>query len=259
MIFRHSRRWLAAATLVACATGPATAQALLTQGHTDIGAGFDTDTQTWDLHVHYEETDTEYGADEAILFVKPESATARPASAQYAFIGVAAGNPFYFLPQSEDPNLLFLGLSAEEVVGGTFDTYTETDGRLTSPTGEWIRWDLVSVTGAGGASAPGFFSAWLETSGGPVAYFDTADGITAGEDRAFILPGEDGHQDFNWGFTAPGVYEVTLTASALFGGQRVTSAPTTYTFAVANAPEPGVGVLTVAGALGFAVVRRRRK
>lgn len=106
------------------------------------------------------------------------------------------GSPFWILPQSQDPQLMYLGFSAEGIPAGTFDP------RFTV--------NLVRVEG------PGDFFAWqFDTFSNLVMAMNSRDGITD-LDRFQQLTG--GHQHFNWGFNAPGVHDVTLKISNRLAG-----------------------------------------
>lgn len=224
---------------------PALAQPIIWDHHVDIGIDY-TALGGWDLHIHDEDDLTEYAPDGAILGVGWQAQQARPAGAQFDFIGVGAGDPVWILPQVQDPALNFLGIGAEELDPDNLFEDWDPDGAGGLASARWLQLDLVSVTG------PGAFSAWL--NGGPTVSFATSDGITA-SDRALVLAG--GHTDYNWAFTQPGTYEVTLQASGrLAGGAVSTSAPATYTFVVAAAPEPASLALCLL-ALPLAARRRR--
>lgn len=246
-------------------TNQAHAQVVLDDLHADIGIFYGPpenapgDPPDWDLHVHDHEADAEYAPDEAYLAVNDSTLDTRPASASFAFIGVGAGASYYHLPQSQVIGQLFLGLGAEEIPSGTFASYTESDPRV-SGSNEWIRMSLVSVSG------PGVFSVWRSEVGGPVPFISSADGIGP-DDVLFAASGS--HSHFNYGFSAPGVYDITFQASAQdvnSPGTTLTSAPATYRFLVGNtaiaaaasAPEPGALGLILIPALGWVGRRYRR-
>jgi surface-anchored protein len=105
------------------------------------------------------------------------------------------GEPFWVLPQSQNPELLYLGLSGDSLPGGTFGG--DLDLRLLE------------------VRSPGHFFLWQAGAfGGFDVRMNTADGLTAA-DQVFVPAG--GHAHYNWGFTTNGVYEVVLQAF----GQRV--------------------------------------
>jgi surface-anchored protein len=203
-------------------------EAVLTEGHADIGVALGAhdhdgdggdgghEDPEWDLHVHDEETDTEYHPDEALLYVGMNAITTRPADAAYNFTGAAAGESLFVLPPSETPGLLFLGFGTEEIADGTL-----LGGSLT------LR--LKSVSG------PGHFSIWVSTLGGPDVGMATFDGITEAD---FLTLLENGHAHFNLGFTEMGMYQITFQAiGTLADGDVIISEDVTYFFKVGNTAE----------------------
>lgn len=241
---------LAALACITFSTDSAFAQAVLDDEHVDIGIGYANDV--WDLHVHDESHDVEYDPDDALLYIGAlDPPVTQPTGSEWDFIGAGAGNPFCLLPTPQFPGLLFLGFAAEEVAPGTFASYFEADPRVSS-TAPWIKMALVDVRG------PGQFSVWsTDAFGLPTAWmFSFANGITA-DDAVFILEG--GHNDFNFGFTETGFYDVDFEASGfLADGTPVNSGPVTYHFGVKVVPEPGAGLLAGLAVIGVAVTWRRR-
>ncbi len=89
------------ATATITAAGPRNFNAVLQDGHTDVGVAFE--DGEWDLHVHDEVHDSEYDPAEALLYVGPQRLTSRTgglAGPAFDFLGVAAGQAFYSLPQT---------------------------------------------------------------------------------------------------------------------------------------------------------------
>jgi surface-anchored protein len=197
------------ATVTVTAASDPDIEAVIGPSHADIGVNFE-DGQ-WDLHVHIHDADLEYEPGHAVYDVARGALVNRPAGTEFDFLGAAAGASIYRLTQTINPELLFLGLAAEELQPGTFE---EGHARVT----------LRAVDG------PGHFSAWKSTDAGPDVLFATSDGVTD-VDFSDILEG--GHSDMNWAFTAPGRYAVTLEAKGtLIGANAPTSAAATYYFAV---------------------------
>lgn len=177
-----------------------------------------------DLHLHSSELPldgypAEIGAGDALLPVKAAAKGLRPAGSQFDFIGVASGTPYWRLPKSQNPSLLFLSIGTEELDPAQFAST--------------ITWSLVGVTGTGGGAAPGVFSAWnVDDFGGLVPLMSTS--LGAGTPNNVVI-NAGGHYHFNYGFTAPGLYNVefaaTATLAAALGGGVVTGSAI-YSFGV---------------------------
>jgi surface-anchored protein len=203
----------ATATATISAAVPQPMEGVVAEGHADIGLNYE--DGAWDLHIHDEEHDVEFEPNGALYYVAPEAISNRPAGSQFDFIGVGAGQPFYRLPQSLNPEVLFLGFGAEELAPGTFQ-----NGHLDLA--------LKAVNG------PGQFSLWESTDTGPRVLWATTDGITAA-DSVRVLEGSHFHANF--GFTARGRYEITVEAHGLLNdGDNVEdfSGEVTYYFSVDN-------------------------
>ncbi|MFC7339364.1 choice-of-anchor M domain-containing protein [Haloferula chungangensis] len=224
--------------------------ALYTSGHADlIGIGYE--DGSFEPHIHAEGAtidgafvdEGEYAPNE-ITTVVPQSSfdfwTAnggRPAGSAWDPIGIAAGEAFWFLSQSNSGpagsaslGAPFAGIGTEEL--NPSDWATD------------ITISLDSVVG------PGDFSMYLDGFA-PSFFMSTADGID-GSDLIVIAP--DSHEHFNWAFTAPGTYDVSVSFAGTHQVDGPKSASATFQFQVV--PEPSVALL---GALGsLALLRRRR-
>lgn len=178
------------------------------------------DAYELELHLHSTEVvPQEFAADQALLPVQAAAKGLRPAGSQFDFIGVAAGQSFWRLPKSQNPALLFLSLGTEELDPADF--------------GSTITWSLVGVTGTGGGSAPGVFSMWnVDDFGGVEPLMSSSPG--AGTPNSLVV-NAGGHYHYNYGFTAPGLYnvefEATATLAAALGGGPV-SGTAVYSFGV---------------------------
>lgn len=243
--------WIAAALLLLPVNlVSASYTAVLDHQHVDIGMAYEDDA--WDLHVHDETNDTEYQPGEALLYAGGNTKANRPASSAFDFIGVGAGQPYWRLPTAHAPGVLFLGVGAEEVETGVFADWLVNDPRL-NLNGPYIELRLIDVRG------PGDFSVWSSTDDGPVVWMSTFDGGITSDDLLYQLAG--GHSHFNYGFTAAGLYEVDLQATAYLGpGQTnpVTSDVATYHFGIETVPEPSSWLLMCCGGLSLALVVVRR-
>jgi len=224
------------------------AQVALTTEHADIGLA---EAGGLGLHWHDEDNDAEYEPDEAYALIDPVAARlTRPSGSQWDFLGTAAGNDIWVLPQSQNPNLPFLGVGAEDADPGTFDFWNPGDSRGANTSARWLEFSLVNVSG------PGQFSLWqTDGFGGAVVFMSTFS--TPGEgNRLFVQEG--GHAHYNWGFTAEGTYDITFQVRGFIGGDEVTQQDT-FTFSTVAIPEPSTYALL---GLGLGVVwlaaRRRR-
>lgn len=258
------KRWIFAIAAVAAAVallGAAdSARAypyVYSAGHADIGLG---DADTIELHLHAHggavingvplAADAEYPPADALIRVPQStynyivSQGGRNASPAWDPIGVVAGEPYWFLPFSNSGpagaaalGAPFLGIGAEHVDLGVFD-------------GDKLFLRLVAAGGSGPA-AGGHFSAWIP---GPDFYMATSDGISAADE---IEVSVGGHDHYAFGFTKPGIYELTFEVRGTVGGNPVTD---TATFHFEAVPEPGaLAMLGCAGALLAGVVYRRRR
>jgi surface-anchored protein len=213
----------------------ASAFTVLDDEHVDIGVGY-SGAGGWDLHVHDETNDAEYEPDEALLYVGGLAKTLRPGGSQWDFLGVNAGDDVWILPTSQNPNLLYLGVGAEETDAGIF-------------VNDRIDLFMRDVRG------PGHVSVYtLDGFGAPSVLFSSSNGFSSAD----LLPVfAQGHSHFFWAFTAVGLYEVDLEASgALVGAGTTSSGIATYNFGVEAVPEP---TTMAALALGAAFMARRRK
>lgn len=213
MRLRSRTAVLAGALVLAIGTGvPAQAAPLVTldTGHVDV-VDVEYADGGFELHIHHE-TQGELDPADTLLRVLPKAKTTVPDDPAYAFLG-APGRSVWILPQVQDPDLLFAGLSTEELEAGVF-------------TGDQVTVTLCAVSGPGKVSV---FT--TDAVGNPGVVFNSRDGLP----DATALP-VAGHQHANWAFSAAGTYRVTFHVSARLAstGQVVTSEPMTVTFKVLN-------------------------
>ena len=185
----------------------------LTNSHVDLRVIYTPDaTNKLSLLARDEDRRINYATNEVILVVAEESKLALPSETPFG----NEGDPIYVAPQSQVPGLLYLGISAEGLPSGVFK------GNLK------IR--LKAVQG------PGQFFVWQATSFGDFNLrMNTRDGITEVDQTSPIM---GSHEHFNWGFTAPGIYQVTFEASARLVGasEEIFSLPSTFMFHVLPLP-----------------------
>ncbi|MGC1480959.1 MAG: choice-of-anchor M domain-containing protein [Chthoniobacterales bacterium] len=153
------------------------------------------------------------------------------------WLGRSAGDTVNLIEAGQRPGSPFLGFGAENL------SPSDWSGPLTlslvgmrAPEGENVAiWQF---------QFQGVFTAW-----------ESVGGI---ENSAAVPIPAGGHDHFNLGFTAPGIYELDLVASGnhtTLG--NLTGPPTTLTFVVA-VPEPGTVALLALGSIGVVIFHRRR-
>jgi len=235
---------LAAGALASMAAG---AQSFIyTEGHGDIGIAYEDGAFEPHWHLHAGAVvnssplseDAEYAPGEALVYV-PNPSVSRPPGAQWDFLGTAAGNPLWTLPQSNQAGKPFLGIASEELVASEWSSLT------------------LSLVGLSGPSG-GHFSLWQSDAfGSPVVKMASGDGIS-GADTTSMIPG--GHDHYFFGFTQPGVYQATFKWDGTHTADGAVSATDTFAFGVTAVPEPGeVGLAVAAGLGGLAWYRSRRR
>lgn len=157
------------------------------------------------------------------------------------FLSVAAGDPVWILPQSNTPGLPFLGFAVTEELEPS----------------DWATPITFTLTGFSGP-AGGEFAVWQTGSfGGTTVFMQTNDGVS-GADAASKAAGV--HDHFNLGFSAPGVYDITLTATATHADGTAVSGTGTFRFRVGTVvPEPSSLALAGVGLGGVILAWARRR
>ncbi len=185
----------------------------LTTEHVDLRVLYTADsTNSLSMVVVDDDHQIVYAPDECILVVAEAGKSTLPAGTPFG----SEGDPIYILPQSQNPELLSLGLSTEDIAAGVFS------GTLN------IR--LMAVAG------PGNFFLWQADSGGNFnVKMNSADGIGAADQNALPI---DSHEHNNFGYTTPGVYRVTfqITGRRFGDTDDIISLPTPITFHVLPLP-----------------------
>ena len=176
--------------------------------------------------------------DRTVLRVSDAALMAAPTGSDYAFMGAQAGEQYYVVPQTQNPDVVWLGWNTQ-------------DPGVVSAIDRGATMSIGSVAGPG--------RTWMFLQDG-----------TFGKPR-LLVDGQSGqaqdvwvdastHVHANWVFTAPGVYTAALTFSARTTDGRQVSAATTLRFAVgsqtsadeafaAGALGPGVALSPAAGAV----------
>ncbi|MEM6692422.1 MAG: choice-of-anchor M domain-containing protein [Planctomycetota bacterium] len=241
---------------VALASNATAAPAEYFTGHGDIGLEYDAGGNSLELHYHFEDgfnetgmpfgPEMEFEPDE--VYVRVSDATSAVLPFDAPVLGSLTGDTVWILPLSEalaDAAGLapHLGIAAEELSPLTFSSI-----------------DL-TLTGFSGP-AGGEFALYTGTLDAPTVSMQTSDGLSALGDTYNPIVGDHDHE--NWGFSAPGVYDLTFTATAFFtagaGGGSI-SDEQTFTFAVGDAtaiPEPS-SLLALASLGAFGAAHRRRR
>lgn len=191
-----------------------TNRVFLVTEHVDLRVDYNpARTNALTLFARDEDNRTDHSAAVAVLVADAAAEVALPADIPP--LG-QAGEPLWVLPASQDPNLLYLGFSAERNPAGVFD------GPLT------VR--LV------GLDAPGHFFLWQNTPSGDFLFqMNTRDGL--GADDAIELP-IGGHIHYNWGFTSNGIFRLTFQTEGRRVGEttNLVSDAVTFTFHVRPLP-----------------------
>jgi surface-anchored protein len=201
---------VAAAFVASTLPAAATPVVVLSQGHVDA-VDVHYEDGGLELHVHDETVDPSVERDPAdvVFRVLPGAETTVPDDPAYGFLG-SSGAPVWILPETNNPDLLWPGLSTEEIEPGVF-------------AGDTVTLKLWGVRGPGALS---LFSS--DPFGAPVVLANSGDGTP---DRLTLTTG--GHQHANWAFTSAGTYKAVFQASGtLADGTRVVSDPAVYTFQV---------------------------
>jgi surface-anchored protein len=188
----------------------------LTNEHVDLRVLYDATAETNALSLVVRDEDLRINHDATNVVIRvPESAKLLLPPGFDAF--GTEGDPLWILPQSQDPNLMYLGISAEGIGGGLF----------TGP----ITVRLLSVEG------PGSFFLWqFDAFSGLRMVMNSRDGISEAD---AAQPFTGSHEHFNWGFSANGIHAVTFQAAARRPGETndILSLPTTIVFAVEPLPD----------------------
>ncbi|MBY0687668.1 choice-of-anchor M domain-containing protein [Microbacterium marinilacus] len=152
-----------------------------------------------------------FAADEVVFHLS--EAAKRTVPSGLDFVG-PAGSTMWFTPQGQNSQLIWPGFSTQGVPSGVLDD-------------DEIVFTLDQLDGPGDAEL------WLQGDfGGVGARLWSSD-----EDHKSFARSTNVHMHANWAFTAAGIYDFHVTASASVGGAPI-SATATYTFVVGELPAP---------------------
>jgi len=209
----------------------------LSSGHVDIfELHYDTAVHPveFSLHVHDHDTGGHFEPADVILQVNENTLFSSPAGLT-SILGASA----YILPSTQESDMLYGGVSAD------------------GPTGIFQN-DRFSIRMiSAGAGNPGSFVMYRFSGGGALQVGLQTIGSTLSVPE-FTMP-IGGHEHWNWGFSAPGVYTFEFQGLGVKKADlSILDTPVElFTFRVI--PEPSTGTLLVLGGVGLGVFRIRKK
>ncbi|MCA0252427.1 MAG: choice-of-anchor M domain-containing protein [Actinobacteria bacterium] len=170
---------------------------VLDAGHVDMGPKFD--DGRWTLLVHDDAAKASADAtsvwrypDQTVMHVRDQSKLVIPDDPAYEFLGAAPGSEVWVVPQTQNPEVVWLGWNTQDP-----DVMVAIDRGVT-----------LSLSGVQG---PGEVTVYLQSGsfGEPQLLWDSRV-----EGSQPIWVDVNTHTHANWVFTAPGVYLMRLTAEA---------------------------------------------
>ena len=216
---------------------PLHAVTTLSTGHVDIfEVHYDATVNPIEfaLHIHDHATESHFEPADVVIQVN-ENTLFAPPSGLVSVLGVEA----YILPATQEDGMLYGGVSAEGP-SGVFQ-----NNRFT------IR--MVSA----GTNNPGSFVLYRFSEGGVLQVgLQSVGGVASNETLTVPV---NGHEHWNWGFSAPGTYTFEFQAlGTRIADLSILETPVElFTFQVI--PEPSSGALLLAGMAVLAFQRRRTK
>ena len=237
---------------------------VLSVEHVDIAMNFNgsllgSATNPWRLTARDEDARIEYGGRrvatpdqiQVMLDALEASKVEVPDDSRYAFLG-PEGREVYILPQTQEPDMLFLGTSSENKTTqlgwqgvGVASNLLVRGFSTGTFSGNRVNLRLATFSGPGN-----FFLYSTNTFGDPTIIYNTANGLSLDDNRQ-QSPGN--HSHFNWAFTEPGEYTIGLRASATTVNSVFTESDLTE-FRFNVIPEPSSAALLALS--GLALLRR---
>lgn len=201
---------------------------VLTAGHVDMGPRFDDGEWTFLIHDDVARAEAEAQSvwrypDEAVFHVLDEAILPVPDDPGYEFVGVPAGAGVHVIPQTQNPDVVWLGWNTQDPeVMRTIDR------------GVTLTLD--------GIEGPGELLVYLQsgTFGEPQVLWDSR----AAEEQP-VWVDVNTHTHANWVFTAPGVYLAELTAEADLVDGTTVSDTRVIRFAVGTSTDPADALAAV--------------
>ncbi|WP_295850739.1 choice-of-anchor M domain-containing protein [uncultured Microbacterium sp.] len=171
---------------------------VLEAGHLDMGPKYDADGH-WRFLIHDDVAKADANAtsvwrypDETVLHVRDEAKLVVPDDPAYAFLGADAGSEVWVAPQTQNPDVVWIGWNTQ-------------DPAVMETVDRGVTLSLRAVEG------PGVMTTYLQSGsfGAPQVLWDSRR-----TDAQPVWVDVNTHTHANWVFTAPGVYLVELTAEA---------------------------------------------
>ena len=202
---------------------------MIQAGHADFGPTLI--DGKWKLKIRDDTGDEPVWRDpESVVFkLGGNSIIPMPDDAAYSFIGEKPGTKLYVIPQTQNPDVPWLGWNTQE--GGVLN--------------ELDRGANLSLEGVSG---PGKLHVYLENgNNNPQQLWDSTKGYPQ---NSWIET--NAHTHVNWVFSKPGIYHVKLTFSGKLKNGRSVSDTRVLNFAVGDNADPNaaLGAGAAAGASG---------
>jgi putative ABC transporter-associated repeat protein len=199
---------------------------VVTDGHVDVGPRFLDDEWTMLARDDREVPSVWRDPERTVLHLGDPAVLPAPEGPDYEFLGVEPGTPLYVVPQTQAPDVVWLGWNTQdpEVV----DAIEQ---------GATLRLD--------GLDGPGELFVFLQegVSGPPNVLWNSAE----------PLPQElwmevNTHVHANWVFTEPGIYQLDVTMLADLADGTTAEDGSTLVFAVGEDTDPAEALAAVAAA-----------
>jgi putative ABC transporter-associated repeat protein len=179
---------------------------VLGAGHVDIGPRYDGDA--WRLLIHDDASRADASAqsvwrhpDETVLRVDDAAELSVPEGDTYAFVGAPAGATVWVVPQTQNPDVVWVGWNTQ-------------DPAVMERIDRGVTFAVDAVQG------PGVLTVYLQSGdfGAPQVLWDSR---VSGAQPVFV--DTNTHTHANWVFTEPGTYLVRMTVAAtLIDGSTAT-------------------------------------
>lgn len=189
-----------------------TEKVLLQKGHADFGPTLSDGAWSFKIRDDTGQSPVWRNPDDVVLEVAESAAITMPDDDNYKFIGAQPGDKLYVIPQTQNPDVIWLGWNTQEE--GVIDELV--DGATLS---------LEKVQG------PGSLHVYLE-NGNLQAPEQLWSSTISGEQKTWIE--SNAHTHVNWVFSHKGIYHVTLTFSGKLKNGQTVSDTQTLNFAVGS-------------------------